>query len=126
MDSKHKNINLLYVDDESINLELFRMSFRKLFNVYTAESGDKGLEILKNSNGINVVISDMKMPNMSGLEFIRTAYGINKSIKFFLLSGYSITQEINESIEKGLVSGYFQKPFIKSDIIHALDSAFKG
>jgi len=126
MTDTQNHINLLYVDDESINLELFRMSFRKTFNVYTAESGDIGLEILKNTAEINVVISDMKMPFMTGLEFIQRAFTLNNSIRFFLLSGYSITPEINESIKSGLVTGYFQKPFIKSDIINSVKEVLNG
>jgi two-component system response regulator (stage 0 sporulation protein F) len=126
MTDNQSYINLLYVDDESINLEMFKMTFKRIFNVYTAESGDKGLEILRNTEGINVVISDMKMPSMTGLEFIQRAFNMKRSIKFFLLSGYSITPEIKESIESGIVSGYFQKPFIKSEIISSVNELSLG
>jgi len=74
------HITVLYVDDEPINLELFKMSFRRVFNVIVAESGPQGLEVLQNTNGIKAVISDMKMPNMSGLEFIQKAVTYNSSI----------------------------------------------
>lgn len=116
------HITVLYVDDEPINLELFKMSFRRVFNVIVAESGPQGLEVLQNTNGITAVISDMKMPNMSGLEFIQKAVTYNSSISYFLLSGYSISQEVEESIENGLIKKYFQKPFNKAEIIDSIQS----
>ncbi len=116
------HITVLYVDDEPINLELFKMSFRRVFNVIVAESGPQGLEVLQNTNGIKAVISDMKMPNMSGLEFIQKAVTYNSSISYFLLSGYSISQEVEESIENGLIKKYFQKPFNKTEIIDSIQT----
>ncbi|MHC1703968.1 MAG: response regulator [Tenuifilaceae bacterium] len=116
------NITVLYVDDEPINLELFKMSFRRVFNVIVAESGPQGLEVLQNTNGITAVISDMKMPNMSGLEFIQKAVTYNSKISYFLLSGYSISQEVEESIENGLIKKYFQKPFSKTEIIDSIQN----
>lgn len=114
------SINVLYVDDEPINLELFKIVFRKHFNVLVADSGFEGLKILETNSDIDVVISDMKMPLMSGLEFIKTAHQINSTILFYLLSGYTITEEIEQAINKGLVKGYIQKPFEKSSIIDNL------
>ena len=64
MDTKNK-INVLYVDDEAINLELFKMAFKNIFDVLTAESGPAGLEIMSKYDTIQVVISDMKMPEMN-------------------------------------------------------------
>jgi len=61
---------ILYVDDEPINLELFEMNFQKRFNVLKALSGAEGLKILESKADISFVVSDMKMPGMSGLEFI--------------------------------------------------------
>ncbi|HCX99748.1 MAG TPA: two-component system response regulator, partial [Bacteroidales bacterium] len=64
-----KKISVLYVDDEPINLRLFELNFKNAFNVTTALSGFDGLEILKNNPDIPVVVSDMRMPKMDGIEF---------------------------------------------------------
>ena len=61
------NKTILYVDDEDVNLMLFELNFKKKFNVLTALNGEKGLEILKDNNNVEVVISDMKMPGMNGI-----------------------------------------------------------
>lgn len=68
-----KQINILYVDDEQLNLQLFATVFKKKFNVITAESGLEGLEKLDKNKDICIVISDMRMPEMNGIEFINTA-----------------------------------------------------
>ncbi|NPA36972.1 MAG: response regulator, partial [Chlorobi bacterium] len=52
---------LLYIDDEPINLQLFRLNFQKDFDLFLAESGPEGLSILKNHE-IPVIITDLKMP----------------------------------------------------------------
>ena len=70
-------VKILYVDDEIINLQLFEINFSKNYNVIIADNGFSGLEILENNPDISVVISDMKMPNMNGLEFIKKAKSSN-------------------------------------------------
>ncbi|MBN1416303.1 MAG: response regulator [Bacteroidales bacterium] len=102
---------LLYVDDEPLNLQLFSYNFEKKFTVKTAESGNAGLEILKNESAISVVISDMKMPGMNGIEFIKEAKRQFPDIVFFILTGYDISCEIESALKEQLILGYFRKPF---------------
>ncbi len=64
-----EKIQLLYVDDEPNNLISFKAAFRRDFNVFVAESGLEGQEILKN-NATSIVITDQRMPNMTGVEFL--------------------------------------------------------
>ena len=115
-------INLLYVDDELINLELFRLTFKLDFNVITAESGFNGLEILKANPEINIVISDMKMPGMNGLEFISIAKNQYNNIPYFILTGYEITDEISDAINTNLINNYFQKPFDKKELLEGIQN----
>jgi two-component system response regulator (stage 0 sporulation protein F) len=68
-----KDITILYVDDEQVNLRIFEINFRKRYNVITAVSGEQGLEKLEENGDIIVVVSDMKMPGMNGIEFIKKA-----------------------------------------------------
>ncbi len=75
-----KNITILYVDDEQTNLVLFEYSFKDLYNVITANSGEEGLLKLKDyKDDIIVVISDMRMPKMNGIEFIIEARKITRT-----------------------------------------------
>ena len=62
---------ILYVDDEVINLELLQLTFMNEFKVVTALSAREGLDELEKDPDIRVVISDLKMPEMNGLDFIK-------------------------------------------------------
>jgi two-component system, response regulator, stage 0 sporulation protein F len=107
---------LLYVDDEPINLKLFALNFKNKFNVLTAESGAEGYELLKNNPETSVVISDMKMPGMNGIEFIRLAKKDFPEISYFILTGFDITEEIADALNERLIHKYFRKPFNMKDI----------
>lgn len=107
---------LLYVDDEPLNLKLFAINFRNKFEVITSESPYEGIEILKSNSHIGIVISDMKMPGMNGIEFIRQAREEFPNLVYFILTGFDITDEISSALNEGLISKYFRKPFNINDI----------
>ena len=109
-------INLLYVDDEPLNLQLFSMLFKEKFNIHTAASGAEGLTILESNKNITIVISDMKMPEMNGIEFIKKAKDKFKEVKYFILTGFEINKEIQEELNEKLICSYFKKPFIPNDL----------
>lgn len=102
---------VLYVDDEEINLQLFSVILKDRFEILTAANGPKGLEVLKEHQDIDVVISDMSMPMMTGIEFIEAAQEVNDQIAYYILTGYEITKEIKEALSNNLIKKYFQKPF---------------
>ena len=114
MNEKH---TILYVDDEPVNLQLFRINLREKFNVLTVSSGADGLEMLMKEPKIEVVISDMKMPNMSGMEFIKLAKEKHPVINYYILTGYDITDEIHDALDTGLILKYFKKPFNMNEMI---------
>jgi two-component system, response regulator, stage 0 sporulation protein F len=104
-------IKILYVDDEIINLTLFDAIFEKKFEVFIAENGIMGLEMLNNNPNISVVLSDMKMPKMNGFEFITQAKEKHPNINYYLLTGYDMNNEIQSAIDDGLILKCFRKPF---------------
>jgi CheY-like chemotaxis protein len=114
---------VLYVDDESINLELFEILFEDKYNVITAESGAEGLVKLKRNDNVAVVISDMKMPVMNGLEFIRIARTEFPDIIYIILTGYDITKEIINALESSIIQKYLCKPFNIDSIRQTLNEA---
>jgi CheY-like chemotaxis protein len=107
MDSRKK---VLCVDDEVINLYILKKILGKKFEIITAQHGQEALDILEKDKEISLVVSDMKMPEMSGLEFIKTASSRFTNIKYFMLSGYAITDEIQEALDSKLITKYFEKP----------------
>jgi response regulator RpfG family c-di-GMP phosphodiesterase len=108
--------SVLYVDDETINLELFQLNLENRYHVLLAANGMEGLSILQNEKDVQVVISDMKMPKMNGIEFISKAKVSHPSIKYYILTGYDVTNEIQEALDKGLILKCFRKPFNMNDI----------
>ena len=111
-----KEMKVLYVDDEDINLFLFRSTFYQKFEVHTASGGEEALEVLDNEPNVKWVISDMKMPKMNGLEFIKIARERHSGIKFYLLSGFQKSDEIENALSEQLICCYFTKPF-QSDVV---------
>ncbi len=111
-----KNIKILYVDDETINLQLFKINFSDKYEVLTVESGKEGLDILEKNPETTIIISDMKMPNMNGIEFIKEAKRKYPEKKYFILTGFEITAEIQDALNSKLILKYFRKPFNINEI----------
>lgn len=75
---------ILAVDDEPINLSLIEIVFGEKYMVLLANNGDEALKVLEDHNDILIVLSDMKMPNMSGIEFINRAFPNYPEIKYYI------------------------------------------
>lgn len=114
-DSKTKR-KLLYVDDEILNLYLFRDYFKNEFEVIVAKSGKEAIEELSENLDVQFVISDMRMPEMNGLEFITEAKTLRPNITYCILTGYDLTPEIQTAIIEKKVARYFSKPFDPTEI----------
>ncbi len=106
-----KKVKILYIDDEIINLQLFEIIFSDKYKVLIGESGEEGLEILDNHPDTTVIISDMKMPKMNGIEFIKKAKMKYPNKNYFILTGFEITSEIQNALDSKLIIEYFNKPF---------------
>lgn len=113
MKEKHK---LLYVDDEEMNTLLFEMNFSDLYEVHTASCGFEALNFLNEQPNIPIIISDMKMPKINGIEFIKKAKEKYPTKKYFILTGFDIIPVIQESLDNGLILKCFRKPFNKEEI----------
>jgi len=112
---------ILYVDDEEINIFLFKINFSKKYQVYTALNGFEGLDILNKTPDIKIVISDMKMPKMDGLTFIKKARTLFSDVSYFILTGFEITDEIQNALDEKIILQYFSKPFDLKEVTAAID-----
>jgi two-component system, response regulator, stage 0 sporulation protein F len=121
----NEKITLLYVDDEPINLRLFTINFQNKFKVITTESGSDGLAKLNLHPEIAVVISDMKMPGMNGIEFVKAAKKDFPNVSYFILTGFDITEELAEALKEGLINKYFRKPFNMKEVEASIGEALK-
>ena len=107
---------IIYVDDEEINIFLFKNYFKDKYDVITACDGAEGLKALEKNTSALFVISDFKMPHMDGIDFIEKAHEKYPDKKYFILTGYDMTDKILEAMETGLVTEKFTKP-LKYEII---------
>lgn len=107
---------ILYVDDEVINLELLQLTFMNEFSVLTAESAREGLELLRQNPDIHVVISDLKMPVMNGLDFIKEVKGNYPEKVCMLLTGFMESEIMLEGFNKELIFRYLMKPWSKDEV----------
>ena len=115
---------VLYVDDEFINLELFRLNFEFELDVIISESAKEGLEILRNQH-IDVVVSDLKMPEMDGIEFIREIKKLTPDKICILLTAYVESDAMLQAINEDLIFKYIIKPWKREDLKQIIDEAFK-
>ena len=101
---------VLYVDDEPINLLILKRILDKKYEVITAESGHEALSILEEKAEIELIISDLKMTGMSGMEFIQEAQKRFETKKYFVLSSYTINDEMQKALDNKIILAYFEKP----------------
>ncbi len=109
------DIKILYVDDEINNLTSFKAAFRRDYMVYTAESGEEGERILA-ENDINIIITDQRMPNMTGVEFLEKILPQHPDPIRILLTGYTDITAVIDAINKGKVYHYLTKPWDESTL----------
>jgi YesN/AraC family two-component response regulator len=111
---------ILYVDDEEINLELLQLTFRNDLQVYTAASAQQGFEILSDNQDIHVVISDLKMPGMNGLDFIKEVKDIYEDKVCMLLTAFLESEVMLEGFNKELIFRYLMKPWNKDELYQTI------
>jgi Response regulator containing CheY-like receiver, AAA-type ATPase, and DNA-binding domains len=116
---------LLFVDDEPNILSALKRLFRPLgYRIFTAEGGAAGLAILARER-MDLVISDMRMPEMNGAQFLEKVRQQWPDTVRILLTGYAEIGATIDAINKGEIFRYISKPWEDSDIIlivkHALE-----
>ena len=105
-----QSLPILVVDDESDNLDAFKFNFRKSFTILTAQSGTEGLGILLHER-VAVVITDQRMPRMSGLEFLQRARAVAPDAVPIILTAYQDADVLIEAINQGDIYRYLTKPW---------------
>jgi two-component system, response regulator, stage 0 sporulation protein F len=113
---------ILYVDDEPVNLMLLKAHLEKKYDILTAGDGPTGLDVVSEHHDIKIVISDMRMPHMNGIEFVREAVKHAPQIRYYILTGFDVSPEIQQALDSGLISRYFSKPFRAGEIISEFDN----
>ncbi len=117
---------LLVVDDEPDNLDLLYRTFHREYRVLRAENGPAALEVLANEGDVAVIISDQRMPLMSGTEFLSLTAAKYPDIIRIILTGYTDVEDLVEAINSGKVFKYVTKPWnadeLKAVVRQAMDT----
>lgn len=106
-----KKLKILVVDDEPDNLDLLYRTFRRDFNVLKADSGVQALEILATEGEVAVIISDQRMPEMKGTEFLSKTVPQFPDTVRIILTGFTDIEDLVEAINAGQVYKYITKPW---------------
>ncbi len=104
-------LKVLFVDDDLINVETFAVSFGEEYYILTATSGEEGLSIFNKEDNISIVISDQRMPGMSGVDLLTRIYSINQETIRIIITGYMDVNDIIDSINMGHIYQYILKPW---------------
>lgn len=110
-----KKISILYVDDEENNLISFKAVFRIKYQVFTAISAAEAKEILK-GHTINIIITDQRMPQMTGVEFLESILDEYPDPIRVLLTGYADMNAVIDAINKGKIFHYLTKPWNEEEL----------
>lgn len=108
--SPHRRTLLLVDDEEAILSSLKRLFRRDGYHVLTATSGTQGLALLA-QQPVDVILSDQRMPGMTGIEFLREARRLYPGTVRITLSGYTDLQSIIEAVNEGAVYKFLTKPW---------------
>lgn len=119
-----QHIHILYIDDEIHNLNAFKASFRRLFTVFTAGSAEDAEKVLEKEE-VHVIISDQRMPRVTGIEFFESILDKYPEPIRMLLTGYADINAVIDAINKGQVYKYFSKPWNDEDLRHNIEKAFE-
>src|SRR5690606_39550583 len=110
-----KKISVLYVDDEPNNLVSFKATFRLKYDVHTAISGAEAIRLIKKMP-IEIIITDQRMPEMTGVEFLEKVIDINAEPMRILLTGYTDMGAVIDAVNKGKIFHYLTKPWNESEL----------
>jgi CheY-like chemotaxis protein len=111
-----KKAKMLVVDDEPDNLDLLYRTFRRDFHVLKAESGIQALQLLSDEGEVAVIISDQRMPEMKGTEFLSRTVPKFPDTMRIILTGFTDVEDLVEAINSGQVYKYITKPWDPNEL----------
>ena len=119
---KNNTHSILYVDGEETNLKLFKRGFRRSFDVHTAISGDKAIEILR-TNNVKLIITNTKASDMGSSELLSKTHQEFPEVINIILTGNTNTEHVMEEIGDIPVYKCVLKPYEKNDLERTINEA---
>ncbi|NOZ46037.1 MAG: PAS domain S-box protein, partial [Chlorobi bacterium] len=116
---------ILVVDDEEYNLDLFIATFKKDYQIITASSAKEGFEII-NKNPVELIISDQKMPEITGIEFLEKVKKIKPLVKRILITSHKEYDILSKAINEAGIYQIIQKPWKKEEVKGIIEAALEA
>lgn len=123
MNSKEIKYSILFVDDEPANLNVFQTTFKWYYIVHVASSASEGMKILEKEN-IDMIITDQRMPEMTGVEFLKQVIPIYPDLIRIIITAYSDMEAIAYAINEVGIYQYITKPWDADEMRHILHKGF--
>lgn len=115
---------MMIVDDERANLRLLERLFSDDYECLTASSGEEAVQLLR-QHDVAILITDQRMPQMTGLELLKRTAGLRPHMVRILLTGYTDVDALVEAINSGLVYMYVTKPWNNNELKVRVDRALE-
>jgi len=115
---------VLVVDDEQDNLDAFRFNFGKTFKLLYASSGEQALELAR-ANDVAAVVTDQRMPRMTGLELLRAVRDVRPDAIGIIVTAFTDTEVLIEAINLGRIYRYVTKPWDQVEALGILSQAIE-
>ena len=117
---------ILVVDDEPNNLQLVKRTLHRYYDIITANNAQEAIEILSQDNNIEMIISDHKMPGMSGVELLQHCFNHYPNIIRMLITAYSEVPILVDAINTGKIHRYIKKPWTPEELLLTVEKAFEA
>ena len=121
---EQKKYKILIVDDEPDNLALLYRTLRGKYDITKATSAIEALRILKD-NEFDCILSDHKMPQMDGVEFLRRTYEVCPNTTRLLVTAYSDVKILIDAINYAKIYRYIKKPFNPDELAHIVEASLE-
>jgi len=115
-----KEVKIIIIDDEIHNVRLLEIIYGQKFYIITGLNAADGLALIEKHPDTKLIISDYRMPKTNGIEFGKKVKEKYPEIPFFVLTGFIISEEIEEAKKNGIIDRYLQKPFNKEELDKAI------
>lgn len=114
---------LLCLDDEPDNLDALERIFRRKYTVLKATTPEQAFDVLDNYPALSVIISDQRMPLITGVEFLEKSIASHPDTVRILLTGYTDIESVIGAVNKGQIYRYLTKPWDPVDLVNTVDQA---
>lgn len=122
--NQHVSPGILYVDDEAHNLNIFKNAFFREYQIFTAASVDEAMAVL-GKHPIQVIISDQRMPEMDGLQFLSIVKNQFPEPIRIIASGYSDIKVVMDAVNEAGIFHYVLKPWNNQELKLVIDNAIE-